>query len=78
MGLTSCIKNRSECECSCHTNPGMVHIMSCCENVAMIQSDTEALIEKLNKLLDRAIDDKFEQVDKLFEQDRDRGDENNE
>ena len=55
----------------------MVHAFQCCENVQEIKDRTAELIDKLNALLDRAIDDKFEQVDKLFEQDRDLGDENN-
>ncbi|QIG72345.1 hypothetical protein EVB32_149 [Rhizobium phage RHph_TM39] len=25
------LKPRSECTCGCHTNPGMMHIVACCE-----------------------------------------------
>lgn len=75
--VKSCILNRKDCDCLCHTNLGMVHAFQCCENVQEIKDRTAELIDKLNSLLDRAIDDKFEQVDKQFEQDRDTGDEDN-
>ena len=75
--VKNCIPNRKDCDCSCHTNLGMVHVFQCCSNTAEIKDRTTELIDKLNSLLDRAIDDKFEQVEQQFEQDRDRGDETN-